>query len=139
VLGVGLNHYERYEEALEQLAIADRLAPKSFQQVLSLGHRCWALYGLGRIEEALEVVKTYVRIDPNGRFQLMTHCVFLQALGRTQEVPDAIRKARLAAQGEGLDFWVGLARGSYMSEKMFETYSQHFTDAWNATPADAET
>ncbi len=45
-----------------------------------------------------------------------------------------VHRTRKVAPGEGLEFWVGLARGSYMSETMFNSYSQHFIDVWNATP-----
>lgn len=133
-LAICLNHFERYEEALVQLAEGDRLSPRTFQQILSLGHRCWALYGLGRLDEALEVVTKFVGLDPSFRFALMTHPVFLWALGRTAEAQEAIRRVRKAEPREGLDYWVGLARGCYMSETMFQSYSQHLIDAWNATP-----
>jgi hypothetical protein len=101
-----------------------------------LGHRCLALFGLGQLEEGLKVVTDYVRIAPSGLFQLMTRCVFLQALGREAEAQDAVRKARKAVPSEGLDYWIGIVRGSYMSEAMLQSFSQHFTDAWNATPED---
>ena len=136
-LAICLNHFERYEETLAQLAEGDRLSPRAFQQILSLGHRCWALYGLGRLDEALEVVTQYVRLDPSFRFALMTHPVFLQALGRTAEAQEAIGRIRKAEPREGLDYWVGLARGCYMSETMFQSYSRHLIDAWNATPVDS--
>lgn len=131
-----LTHFERYEEALVHLTEGERLAPRAFQQVMSLGHRCWALYGLGRTEEALEFVSEYARIDPTGRFPLMSRAVFLQALGRTEEAQDMVRRTRKVAPGEGLEFWVGLARGSYLPETMFKSYSQHFIDVWNATPVE---
>ncbi len=136
-LAICLNHFERYEEALVQLAEGDRLSPRAFQQVLSLGHRCWALYGLGRLDEALAVVTQYVRLDPSFRYALMTHPVFLWALGRMAEAQEAIRRVRTAEPREGLDYWVGLARGCYMSETMFQSYSRHFIAAWNATPLEA--
>ena len=135
-LALCLNHYERYEEALVQLAEGDRLSPRAFQQVLSLGHRCWALYGLGRLDEALGVVTEFVRVDPSFRFALLTRPVILQALGRTSEAQEAVRVARRTEPSEGLEYWVGLARGCYMSETMFKSFSAHFVDAWNATPLD---
>ncbi len=133
-----LSHFERYEEALIELAEGDRLSPRAFQQVLSLGHRSWALYGLGRLDEALVVVSEFLRLDSTFRFALMTRPVVLQALGRTAEAQDAVRKARNAEPNEGLDFWLGLMRGSYISETMFESFSKHFIDVWNATPVEAE-
>ena len=132
-LAIMLNHFERYEEALIHLAEAERLAPRAFQQVFTYCHRCWALYGLGRLEEALEAANEAIRLDPTAKYQLMTRTVFLQALGRTEEAQDMMRKTRKARPGEGLEIWVGFARGSYMSETMFKSYSQHFIDAWNAT------
>ena len=129
-----LIHFERYDEALVQLAEAERLAPRAFQQVFTYCHRCWALYGQGRLEEAWESGGEAARLDPTGNFILMTLTVFLQALGRTEEARDMMRTTRKVRPGEPLEFWVGLARGSYMSETMFKSYSQHFIDVWNATP-----
>ncbi len=132
-LAISLNHFERYDEALAHLAEAERLAPRAFQQVFTYCHRCWALYGLGRLEAALEVGNEAVRLDPTGKYILMTLVVFLQSLGRAEEAQDMMRRARKVAPGEPLEFWVGFARGSYMSETMFKSYSQHFIDVWNAT------
>jgi TolB-like protein len=135
VLALCLTHFERYEEALEHLAEGDRAAPRSFQNVLSLGHRCWALYGLGRLEEALGVVTEYVRLAPGGLFQLITRTIILQALGRTNEAEDMMRKTRKVLPAEPLEFWIGLIRGSYLPESLFSSFSRHFTEVWNATPA----
>jgi hypothetical protein len=66
----------------------------------------------------------------------MAHVVLLQALGRVAEAKEAMRDARKGVSGE-LELWIGWARGSVMSETMFQSFSQHFTDAWNATPEDA--
>ena len=133
VLACSLSHFERYEEALVQLAEGDRIAPGAFQRVYTVGYRCWALYGLGRVEEALEVANASAYI-PTGRYPLMTRTVFLQALGRTTEAKEMICRTRKAAPGEQLEFWIGFARGSYMSETMFKSFSQHFINVWNATP-----
>ena len=135
-LAICLIHFERYDEALAQVAEGDRVSPRAFQSVISLGPRCWALFGLGRLEEGLQVVSEYVRLDPSGKYQLVTRCVFLQALQRFAEAQDAMRKARKAAPDEGMDYWIGLIRGSVMSETMFQSFSQHFIDAWNATPGE---
>ncbi len=133
-LAMALNHFERYDEALAHLAEAERLAPRAFQQLFTYCHRCWALYGLGRLEAALEYANEAMRLDPASNYVLMSRTVFLQALGRTGDAQDAMRKTRKTAPGEKLEFWVGLARGSYMSETMFTTYSRHFIDVWNTTP-----
>ena len=134
VLAASLIHSERYQEALEQLAEGDRVAPRAFQTVISLGHRCWALYGLGRLEEALAACTEYARLDPAFAYPQMSRVVCLQALGRTAEAQEAVRKARKVAPGEGLDYWLGLVRNSYFSETDKQSFAQHFTDAWNATP-----
>ena len=133
-LALCLNHFERFEEALLQLAEGERLAPRSFQQVFAHGHRSWAFYGLDRLEEALASVREFARVHPSQLIALLTLPVILQALGRKNEAQDAIRKARKAWPDEGLDFWLGFARCTYMSEAMFQSFSQHLIDAWNATP-----
>lgn len=134
MLAASLIHFERYEEALEQLAEGDRVAPRAFQTVFSLGHRCWALYGLGRLEEALAACTELARLDPAFAYPQLSRVVCLQALGRTGEAQEAVRKARKVAPGEGLEFWLGLARNSYFAEADKKSFAQHFTDAWNATP-----
>ncbi len=136
-LAMLLNHFERYEEALVHLEEAERLAPRAFQQFFTYCHRCWALYGMGRAEAALESVNEAIRLDPANKYPLMSRTVFLQALGRTEEAQDATRKTRKAAPGEPMEFWVGLARKSYMSEAMFSSYSQRFIEAWTATRTEA--
>jgi len=50
------------------------------------------------------------------------------------EVQEAMRKTHKVAPGEGLDFWISLARNSNFSEADRLSYSKHFIDAWNATP-----
>ena len=134
VLAASLIHSERYQEALEQLAEGDRVAPRAFQTVMTLGHRCWALYGLGRLEQALAACTEYARLDPAFAYPQMSRVVCLQALGRTAEAQEAVRKARKVAPGEGLDYWLGLVMNSYFSETDKQSFAQHFTDAWNATP-----
>ena len=134
VLACSLTHHRRFEEALEQLAEGDRVAPRSFQTVFSLGHRSWALYGLGRLEEALACVNEYARLDPSFAYPPLTRVVCLQALGRTAEAQEAVRKARKVAPSEDLDFWLRLITHSYFAEVDKQSVAQHFTDAWNATP-----
>ena len=135
-LAFSLIHFGRYEEALEQLAEGDRVAPRAFQTVISLGHRCWALYGLGRLEEALAACTEYARLDPGFTYAQASCVVCLQALGRAAEAQEAMRKARKVALGEALDYWLSIISNSYFAETDRQSFAQHFTDAWNATPED---
>jgi TolB-like protein len=137
MLAACLIHFERYEEALEQLAEGDRVAPRAFQTVFSLGHRCWALYGLRRLEEALAACTEFARIDPAFPYPQLSRVVCLQALGRAGEAQEALRKARKVAPSEGIEFWLGLINNSYFAEADRQSFAQHFTEAWNATPEDA--
>jgi tetratricopeptide (TPR) repeat protein len=136
-LATVLTHFERYEEALVHLAEGDRLSPRAFQQVLALGHRCWALYGLGRLEESLAVVSEYVSREPDGRFPLMTRAMLLQQLGRTGEAQATIRTMRKAIPDAPLRYWIGLMRTSYLPLAVIESFKQHFAAAWDAVPEDA--
>jgi TolB-like protein/Flp pilus assembly protein TadD len=136
-IGSVLNHFGRYEDALAQFAEAQRRAPRALSQYFMLGNRSWSLYGLNRLEEALEAACAAHRLSPSWRYMLASVPAFFQALSRSEEAQEAIRKARRAAPGEGLDYWLGLARGSHMAPAMFQSFSQHFTDAWNATPEEA--
>jgi TolB-like protein len=137
-LAQGLIQLGRFDEALEQLAEGDRLSPRAFQQVLALGHRCWALAGLGRFEEALAVVTNFVRVDPTGRYQLYTRAVFLQQLGHFDDAKQAVRAMRHAEPHEPFDLWLALIRNSYLPDRMREMFETNLTAAWNATPEDGE-
>jgi hypothetical protein len=52
---------------------------------------------------------------------------------------EAVRKARKAKPNDGLDFRLGFARGSYMSEVLLRSFSQIISDAWNTTARDSRT
>ena len=134
-LATALIHFERFDEALEQLAEGDRLSPRAFQQVLALGHRCWALAGLGRFEEALAVVSNYLRVDPTGQYPLLTRAVFLQQLGRTDEAKQAVLAMRRALPNVPFDLWLALIRNGYLSARMRDLFETNLTAAWKATPA----
>ena len=137
-LAVSLTHFERYDEALVQLAEGDRIAPRAFQQNLALLHRSWALYGLGRVEDAFDATSKYLLVHPTGSYSLISCTVFLAVLGRTTEAADMMHRTRKTAQGEPLEFWVSLIRGSWMSESLFTSFAQHFIDVWNTTPVEPE-
>jgi hypothetical protein len=64
----------------------------------------------------------------------MSRIVCLQALGRTAEAQEAVRKARKVAPGQRLEFWLGLVTNSYFAQAGGQSFEKHFTDAWNATP-----
>jgi TolB-like protein/tetratricopeptide (TPR) repeat protein len=133
-LALGLIHLGRFDEALEQLAEGDRLSPRAFQQVLALGHRCWALAGLGRFEEALAVVTNYVRVDPTGRYPLYTRAVFLQQLGRADEAKQAVQAMRRALPNESFALWLTLIRNSYLPMRLREVFEANLTAAWESVP-----
>ena len=44
-----------------------------------------------------------------------------------------VDKARIAKPNETLDFWLGFVRGTCMSEVLFRSFAQHFSDTWNAS------
>lgn len=133
-LALVLIHFERYEEALFHLAEGDRLSPRAFQQVLALGHRCWALYGMGRIEEALAVVSEYLARDQNNRFPLMTRAMLLQQLGRFDDARLAIRQLRKAIPEGSLGYWLSLVTSSYLPDALKEPFAQNLAAAWEAEP-----
>jgi tetratricopeptide (TPR) repeat protein len=138
ILAVALVHFERFDEALEHLAEGDRIAPRAFQQVIALGQRCWALAGLGRFEEALAVVTHYTRLDPAGRYPLVTRAVFLQQLGHFDEAKQAVRAMRRAAPHEPFDLWLALIRHSFLPARMREMFEANLTAAWNAAAEDGD-
>ena len=132
-LAVALMYYERYDEAFAQLAEGERLAPRSFQQGIIQGFRSWVLYATDRVEEALVALTEYLRLEPTGRYPLLTRVVFLQHLGRADEAQAAIRTIRKALPGEPFDYWITLIRHMNMAAPIRQAFEAHFTAAWNAT------
>jgi tetratricopeptide (TPR) repeat protein len=133
VLALCLNHRARYEETLVELAEDYRIASRSFLQPGYHGHRAWAFYGLGRLEEALASITKFARFYSSHLFSLMTRPMILHAPGCGVEVREAIRKTRRARLNEELNFWLGFARGTCMSEVPFWPFSHHFRDLRNTT------
>jgi TolB-like protein len=133
-LAFGLIHFERHEEALKHLAEAERLAPGQWGQFLIWCNRCWALFGLGRLEESLKEAERAMQVAPTFKYILMTRTVLLQALGRLEEAQDMMRKMRRLDPGTPLDYWTDLARGAYLPDATQLVYAKHLVDAWNATP-----
>lgn len=64
VLASQLNRLERYEDVLVQYTEAERRTPRAFSLFFILGNRSWALFGLGRLEEALEAVDKALLLAP---------------------------------------------------------------------------
>jgi TolB-like protein/Flp pilus assembly protein TadD len=133
-LACALIHFERYHEALAQLAEGERIAPRTFQLAYSHGHRSWAYYGLGQVERALDGCRRFEQSNPDAYWGQLTGAVCLQALGRMSEAQDAIRRTRKARPGEPLAFWINCIRHAYLAADKRASFELHFTDAWNATP-----
>ncbi len=136
VLGRCLVRFNRCEEALVHLAEADRGAPSPELQLYIHLHRAAALAGLGRFEESLESADAAMLLDPIGIYTLYSRAALLQVLGREDEARAVVRQMRAHYPDAPLEFWLGLARASAITEATVNLLEAHLTAAWNATPAE---
>lgn len=135
-LGGIYTRYERYDEAIEQLDEADRLAPRGFTMSISLMNRCWAQFGAERLELALEAADRLMVIMPSDRTGLMLHVVILAGLGETARACKCMAELRKVAPNVSLDTFLNIIRVSRQADRPRARNAELFGQIWNETPLD---
>nr|WP_161593688.1 TIR domain-containing protein [Parerythrobacter lutipelagi] len=121
---------ERYEEALEILDRADQLAPHGYNFTISLINRCWALYGLDRIDEGVETATEILKIMPSDHTGLMLRPLFHAERGDWDLACKDIAELRRAYPDEPLDLFLGTIRTSRQTDAKRERNAELFEQAW---------
>jgi TolB-like protein/Flp pilus assembly protein TadD len=139
-LAGALTRFERYEEALDLLDKADRMAPRGFTLAISLINRCWVLFGMGRIDEAIAVASQVLTINPGDRTAFMLRSSFYIEQGEIELACRDIAELRRGSPGEPLEMFMGTILASRQADGPRARNAELFKQAWDATPlaADAE-
>ena len=139
-LAGALTRFERYDEALDWLDKADRMAPRGFTFAISLINRCWVLFGMGRIDEAIAVASQVLTINPGDRTAFMLRSSFYIEQGEIELACRDIAELRRGSPGEPLEMYMGTILASRQADVPRARNAELFKQAWDATPAavDAE-
>ncbi|UAJ08885.1 winged helix-turn-helix domain-containing tetratricopeptide repeat protein [Glacieibacterium megasporae] len=133
-LGGSYTRDERYDEALAQFDDADRLAPRGLYMSISLTNRCWALFGAGRLEEALAVADRVLVIMPSDRTGLMQRIVIAAELGRLERAREDMTELRRVSPGVSRDIFLGTIRASRQADHVRDRDAALFNQVWRDTP-----
>jgi TolB-like protein len=129
---------ERYDEAIALLDRADHDAPHGFSLTISLINRCWALYGAGRIDEAIEAASRILKIMPGDHTGLMLRPVFYGERGEWDAAVKDMRELRRVYPDEDLGLFLGTIRTSRQTDQRRTRNAELFEKIWNLS-FDAET
>lgn len=135
-LGGAYTRFERYDEALAQLDEADRLAPRSHYQSISLINRFWALFGARRFDQALETADRLLAIMPSDRTGLMQRIVVLAELGQTERAREDMTELRKVSPGVSRDVFLGTIRLSRQADHVRALDAELFARIWDDTPVE---
>jgi tetratricopeptide (TPR) repeat protein len=103
--GLVLEALERHEEAFEEFLCAAELEPDSRHQ----GARALALLQLGRVEEALDAVRSALDLDPNAAYLHLLRGMALDRAGHEEAAIEAYARAS-ALDPDDPDYCVFSAR-----------------------------
>ena len=132
-LGGALTRFERYDEALELLDRADHFAPHGYGFAISLINRCWVLWGMGRIEDALETANRLLQVLPADHTGLMLRPVFHAALGQWDLAQQHMAELRRVFPEEELSLLLGTIRASRQADGPRARNAELFEQVWNMT------
>ena len=129
-LAGALTRFERYDEALELLDRADHFAPHGYGFAISLINRCWVLFGMGRIDAALEAANRLLQVLPSDHTGLMLRPVFHAALGQWELAQQHLAELRRVFPGEDLDLFMGTIRASRQADGPRSRNAELFEQVW---------
>jgi TolB-like protein/DNA-binding winged helix-turn-helix (wHTH) protein/tetratricopeptide (TPR) repeat protein len=135
-LGGIYTRYERYDEALAAFDIADQLAPRGFTAAITLMNRCWALYGAGRVDEALVAADRILVINPGDRAGLRLRLVFHAELGNDALARADMAELRRVSPGIPREVFTGTIAASRQADVPRARNLELFERVWDETPFD---
>lgn len=126
---------ERYDEALALLDRADHIAPHGFMFTVSLTNRCWALYGAGRIDEAVETANHILKVMPRDHTGLMMRTVYHAERGEWDAAVRDMRDLRRNYPDEDLPLYLNTIRTSRQTDERRTRNAELFEQVWRRTEA----
>ena len=138
-LAGALTRFERYDEALDWLDKADRMAPRGFMFAISLINRCWVLFGMGRIDETIAIASQVLTINPGDRTAFMLRSACYVEKGEIELARRDIADLRRGSPGEPLEMYMGTILASRQADVPRARNAELFKQAWDATPFKPET
>ena len=125
---------ERYDEALALLDQADHFAPHGYGFAISLINRCWALYGAGRVDQALEAAHRLLQILPSNSIGLQLLPVFYAERGEWDQARKAMAEFRRTFPLDDLELHLGMIRNSRQADATRARNAELFKQVWDSTP-----
>jgi TolB-like protein/Tfp pilus assembly protein PilF len=132
-LAGALTRFERYDEALALLDRADHFAPHGYGFAISLINRCWALFGAGRIDQALETANRLLQVLPSDHTGLMLRPVFHAARGEWELARQHMAELHRVFPDEDLELFMGTIQASRQADIPRARNAELFRQVWDMT------
>jgi len=110
--------FNRCDEAIQRLDIADSLAPHGVMNDLNCFRRSYALFQSGRHEQACAMLEDLLARNPSMVLSLKDLAVFQEKLGRHEEALGTIRNMRANEGAMTLEDLRGITSASFVAPQM---------------------
>jgi len=126
------NYFIRPEEALKHLDALERIAPLGNDAIVRTVQRAGAHFMAGDVEQALEVNRRALRINPHFHFATKDKVIYLELLGRHDEAVVALKALRKSWPSLTLEHMERLHTGSVLAPSVARQMYDTFAKVWHA-------
>lgn len=121
---------ERYDEAMAMIERFEAMVPRGLSLIFALITKCWALYGMGRIDEAIEAASQMLKLVPSDHTGLMMRPVLYAERGDWDLALRDIAELKRCYPDETLELFLNTIMTSRLADSVRERNAAMFTELW---------
>lgn len=121
---------ERYDEAMELIEKFEAMIPRGLAAIFALITKCWALYGMGRIDDAIEAASQMLKVVPSDHTGLMMRPVLYAERGDWELALRDIAELKRCYPDETLELFLNTIMTSRLADSMRERNAATFEKLW---------
>lgn len=122
---------ERYDEAMAMIEKFEAMMPRGLSLIFAYITKCWALYGMGRIDEAIETASQMLKLVPSDHTGLMMRPVLYAERGDWDLALRDISELKRCYPDETLELFLNTIMTSRLADSVREQNAKMFTELWN--------
>lgn len=129
---------ERYDEAMAMIERFEAMVPRGLSLIFALITKCWALYGMGRIDEAIEAASQMLKLVPSDHTGLMMRPVLYAERGDWDLALRDIAELKRCYPDETLELFLNTIMTSRLADSVRERNAAMFTELWKRAEGQKE-
>ena len=122
---------ERYDEAMAMIERFEEMVPRGLALIFNLITKCWALYGMGRIDEAIDAASQMLKVVPSDHTGLMMRPVLYAERGDWDLALRDIAELKRCYPDETLELFLDTIMTSRLADSARERNAKMFEEVWN--------